>query len=292
MASSKDIIRGFALKAMAISDLVRPELPLAAGVCVVLGQIIASGGLPPALIMFLGFFSGFFISGAAMITNDYFDIDVDRINHPQRPLPSGRISTLEVMIITCMFTVAGFITSALLSPLVLALAIVLWIVGILYNWRFKEAGLPGNMMVAFSVSMTFILGGISAGGLTNGLIWTFSALAFIFDLGEEIAAAAMDMEGDGERAARTIARIYGKKHALRISTLLFASIAVLSFIPFVMGWLSRIYLVIFVPMDLAILYLALKLLTSQTIGEGRTKIRQLYLMMTFFTIAIIAVSVL
>lgn len=227
-----------------------------------------------------------------MITNDYFDLDVDRINHPQRPLPSGRISSLEVMILACLFSVAGFITSALLGPLALALAAVMWTVSNLYNWRYKEAGLPGNMMVGLSLAMLFILGGVAMGRLDNPMVWTFGALVFIFDLGEEIAGGAMDMEGDRKRSARSIALVYGKTHALRVSSLLFSLFVAISFLPFLMGWLGSLYLVIFVPMDLAILYFAFKLLTSQTTEEGRARIRQLYLSTTIFVIAFTVISLL
>ena len=129
------------------------------------------------------------------------------------------------------------------------------------------------------------------GGLANGIIWTFGALVFVFDLGEEIAGGAMDMEGDEKRSVKTIARIYGKKHALRISGFLFALFVMISFLPFVMGWLKSIYLIIFVPMDLVILYFAMKLAASKTIEEGRTRIRQLYISTTFFIIAFIAIRV-
>ena len=95
--------------------------------------------------------TGFFISGAEMISNDYFDLEVDKVNHPKKHLPSGRITAYEV---------AGFISAAFLGALALALAVVIWAVGMLYNWRYKESGLPGNMMVSFSVAMTFFFGGL------------------------------------------------------------------------------------------------------------------------------------
>lgn len=282
----------FAAKARAIYDLVKPELPIAAGICVVAGEVIASENVPTAFVALNGFFTGFFISGAAMITNDYFDLEVDRINHPQRPLPSGRISSLEVMILACLFSVAGFITSALLGPFALALAIFMWTVSNLYNWRYKEAGLLGNMMVGLCLAMLFILGGVAVGRLDNPMVWTFGALVFVFDLGEEIAGGAMDMEGDRKRSARSIALVYGKTHALRVSSLLFSLFVVISLLPFMMGWLGSLYLVIFVPMDLAILYFALKLLKSQTSEEGRARIRQLYLSTTLFVIAFVVISIL
>jgi geranylgeranylglycerol-phosphate geranylgeranyltransferase len=279
-------------KAKAIADLVRPELPIAGGICVVAGEIIALGSLPTAFVGIMGFLTGFFISGAAMITNDYFDLEVDKVNHPQRPLPSGRISLTELLILTCLFSVAGFLTAALLGPLALTFAVFIWIVAILYNWRYKETGLLGNIMVGLSVAWFFIFGGVAVGELTNGLVWTFGVLAFIFDLGEEIAADAMDMEGDQKRSARTIALLHGKNYALYASSFLFILFVVVSFLPFIMGWLGIIYLVIFVPMDIAALYLCLKLLKSQTVEEGRARIRQLYLTITIFVIVFVASSVL
>jgi geranylgeranylglycerol-phosphate geranylgeranyltransferase len=272
-------------KAKAMTDLVKPELPIAAGICVVAGEIIGSENLPSIFVGLMGFLTGFFISGAAMISNDYFDLEVDRVNHPERPLPSGRISIPEVKILTCLFSAAGFITSALLGSLALALTMFIWTIGILYNWKYKESGLLGNIMVALSVAWTFIFGGAIVGGLANSMIWVFGALAFVFDLGEEIAGGAMDVKGDDKRSARTIARVHGKKYALYVSCLLFVSFVAISMVPFVMGWLSSYYLGIFLPVDLVALYLAKKLLTSQTVDEGRLRIRQLYLMVTFLVIA-------
>jgi hypothetical protein len=43
--------------------------------------------------------------------------------------------------------------------------------------------------------MTFIFGRITAGAI-NGVVMTFAILSFFFDLGEEIAADAMDVKGD------------------------------------------------------------------------------------------------
>jgi|GEM_PF-3618758 geranylgeranylglycerol-phosphate geranylgeranyltransferase len=115
-----------------------------------------------------------------MTSNDYFDLEVDRIYHHQRPLPSGRVSIFELLIINCLFPMAGFIASTPLDLLVLALATLMWVVGISYNWRYKETGLPGSVIVAFCVAMTFILGGMAVNKTAKGLIWTFGLLAFVF----------------------------------------------------------------------------------------------------------------
>lgn len=279
-------------KAKAISDLVRPELPLAAGICVVAGQIIGSESLPSLFSVLMGFLTGFFVSGAAMISNDYFDQEVDKVNHPERPLPSGRITIAEIAILEVLFTAAGFMTSALLGGLALALAIFIWVVGLLYNFKFKESGLAGNIMVAISVAWTFIFGGAITGGLENGMVWVFGAVAFFFDLGEEIASGAMDVAGDEKRSARTVAIVHGKKHALRVSSILFVLVVAVSMLPFAVGWLDGRYLAIFMPVGLAALYLTKRLLASQTIDEGRLAIRRLYLLMTLLVIAFISIKLL
>lgn len=279
-------------KLKAIIQLIRPELPLAGGICVIAGQIIVLQNLPSLYVGLLGFFTGFFISSAAMVTNDYFDLDVDKINHPQRPLPSGKISLSEIKVLTVILSILGFLTAAILGPLPLALSVFLWMVAILYNWKCKETGLLGNVMVAISVSGFFIFGGLSVGGLTNGLIWIFGALAFLFDLAEEIAGDSMDMEGDKERSSKTIARTHGKNYALTVSCTLYSFLVILSVVPFITGWLDLKFLYIFIPLDMAIIYLALKILKTTTVEEGRKRIRQLFLTMTAFVVVFVALLLL
>lgn len=279
-------------KLKAIIQIIRPELPLAGGICVIAGQIIVLENLPSGYVGLLGFLTGFFISSAAMVTNDYFDLDVDRVNHPQRPLPSGKISPSEIKVLTAILSISGFLTAALLGPLPLALSIFLWMVAIMYNWKGKETGLLGNVMVAISVTGFFIFGGLSVGGLKSGLIWIFGALAFLFDLAEEIAGDAMDMEGDKERSSKTIARTHGKKYALTVSSTLYSFLVILSLVPLIMGWLDLNFLCIFIPLDMAIIYLSLKILKTTTVEEGRKRIRQLFLTMTAFVIIFVALLLL
>jgi geranylgeranylglycerol-phosphate geranylgeranyltransferase len=170
-----------------------------------------------------------------MISNDYFDLNVDRINHPERPLPSERITVLELTVLTCFFSVAGLLIAAVIGALPLALALVFLAIGLFYNWKFKETGLPGNMLVSGSVGITFVFGGVAVGGLASGIVWVFAILAFMFDLAEEIAGGAMDMKGDELRSSKSLAILKGQTFALRTSAVLLAACAGLSFLPFVLG---------------------------------------------------------
>lgn len=266
--------------------LFRFELPLTAGLCVVLGQILALGGLPPWPTWALGFGSIFCISATALILNDVFDLEVDRVNAPHRPLPSGAVSARQAVALSLIVAALGLSLSALVSPFALVTAFVVWVIGVLYNWRYKRSGLPGNLMVAFSVGMTFVFGGISVGQTDEWLVWWFGGIAFLLDLGEEIAADAMDAEGDRLIGSRSLAIVRGRAAALRVSAAIFGSLIVLSLAPFLLGRLDPVYLVAIGVMDVVILVSTVKLL-DPTSSRPRNTIRWIYLSGTYAVLSFI-----
>ncbi len=44
------------------------------------------------LSLLYGALTSFTLTGAAMAVNDYYDYDIDKINEPMRPIPSGEVS--------------------------------------------------------------------------------------------------------------------------------------------------------------------------------------------------------
>lgn len=72
-------------------QLFRLELPIAAGICIIAGELLATGNSISVYDLIKGFLAGFFISSSALILNDYFVIEADKINSPSRPIPSGKV---------------------------------------------------------------------------------------------------------------------------------------------------------------------------------------------------------
>jgi geranylgeranylglycerol-phosphate geranylgeranyltransferase len=274
-------------KSKAMIQLIRPELPLAAGVCVVVGQAIAFGKLPQAFLVALGFSLGFFLSSSAMIFNDYFDLEVDRINAPSRPLPSGLLSQTEVIVFGVVTALIGLAIALSIHPIAFVLSLIIWILGFLYNWKLKAAGFWGNLIVSTSVAMTFILGGISVGQAANPMPWIFGLIAFFFDLAEEIAGDAMDMVGDQKRGSKSIAILYGKAAALRVSSMFFGVVIVLTLVPLLLGETALGYLIPIAITDGLIVYFTVKLTKSLTPKEGRRYMRVMYLSASIGLIAFI-----
>lgn len=271
--------RGAGATLRAVSDLVKPELPLAAGLCVFAGEVLALGRLPNPAVGSLGVVVGFLLSGSAMMSNDYFDIGVDLINHPERPLPSGRISVRAVALLTTIFTVGGLLAAAFLGLPAVLFATVVWVVGFAYNAKLKETGLPGNVCVAFSVASTFVLGGLAVGQTTNDLVWTFGGLAFLFDLGEEVASGAMDVAGDAVRKTRSLARLRGKAFALAFAGGSFFGFIGRSLVPFLQGWMGTVPFFLLLGADVVIAIWYVLLIRTRTPEEGRRRLRELYLAM-------------
>ena len=269
--------------------ILRFELPISAGVCVVMGQLLALGKFAAFNEILLGFFSIFLISASILVLNDYFDIETDKINAPDRTIPSGIISPKQALSYGILLQGLGLLFSYFLSLGTFFFAVVLSIVGFLYNSKFKKSGLLGNLMVCFSVGMTFIYGGMSVGLPFDKSIWFFAIIAALIDLGEEIAADSMDMQGDMIINSNSLAIKYGKVIAVRTSVYIFSIVIMLSAVPFILGWFSLPYLIPIMIMDASIGYSSVKIISSKK-EEGRKYIRWIYLGATLGLLVFIAMK--
>ncbi|MBL8024904.1 MAG: UbiA family prenyltransferase, partial [Fibrobacteres bacterium] len=242
----------------------------------VLGELIALGSFPDINQIVLGFLSVFFISATALILNDYVDIEADKINAPHRALPSGLVTRKHALYLFVIVSLAGFICAAMISLQAFFAVVIVWLNGVLYNCYFKQRGLIGNIMVATSVGMTFIFGGIVVGKPFENLVLIFSVMVFLFDLAEEIAADAMDAKGDKIAGSKSLAIIYGSDIAFRISAAIFILLIIVNFIPFILGMLQPIFLIPVLYLDFMIIYTIRQLLNRNN-DRKRKAIKNLYL---------------
>ncbi len=267
-------------KIKGLFQLLRFELPFSAGVCVVMGQILALGKFASIIITVLGFLSVFLISASILVLNDYFDIETDKINAPDRPIPSNLVSPSEALALSVVLLFVGLLISVLISISALLISIVLAIIGFLYNRYFKKTGFLGNLMVSFSVGMTFIYGGITVNLPQSNIVILFALIAALIDLGEEIASDSMDIKGDLLIKSKSLAIRYGKSVAINTSISIFFLVILISLIPFILNWISNYYIIPIVVMDFIIAHSAFKIFNSKN-EDGRKYIRRVYLGGTF-----------
>ncbi len=104
-------------------------------------------------IVILGIFlAGPIICGMSQAINDWGDRDVDAINEPSRPIPSGRISSFWAFVLATLLTIMGLIIGWHLGEWVLIATIVAIFCAWVYSVepiRLKKSGILGPATVAF-----------------------------------------------------------------------------------------------------------------------------------------------
>lgn len=193
---------------------------------------------------------GLFTAGGNTM-NDYFDREVDRINHPERPIPSGKIAPKHALI----FSSVLFSSSALCSlflPWFLPQLIVLinLFIMISYEMKLKKRGLVGNLSIAWLTGSLFIFGGAIYGRLELPII--LGIMAFLATAGREITKDIQDMKGDLSRDTFPM-RVGIKKARISVGTFLVAGVIVSPY-PYIRGLLSIPYLVVVLLADTIFIY--------------------------------------
>lgn len=234
-------------KAAGFIRLLRPINSLMMGLAVVVGAYLALAeplSVDVALNLLLGFVTAFMLSGASMAINDCCDYDIDKINEPSRPLPSGIVKRREGMIFAVTVAFLGLSASALVSPpspMPILIATVSLAVSVAYATRGKKTGLPGNFLVSACVAIPFVYGSYIVGQDLSMKVLLFSTLAFLSNTGREVAKGIVDAEGDKARGMRTVMVAHGSKTASAVSSGFFLSSVFLSLVPWALGVVSFWY---------------------------------------------------
>ena len=194
----------------------------------------------PSLIMI--FIGGWALSAAAMVLNDYFDVEIDRINVPDRPIPSGQIKEKHALIFGIILVVIGLLMSGgieLYEGLVwnnfhgvsLGTAIFNSIMLSIYSNYLKKYSIVGNLAVSVGVWFGFFYGDLVFNYQISWFTECLGIAAFLLNLGREVMKGIIDVEGDRANNVTTIATAFGSKWTSILSTLIYFSAAIVVLIP-------------------------------------------------------------
>lgn len=199
------------------------------------------------------------VAGTGNALNDYFDLEIDRINKPSRPLPSGKAKPKEAVVLSIiLFAIALGLAFLLGIPEVIIVSsaiVLLWA----YAAVLKKEALIGNIIVSFLGGLAFVFGGIVVHARASCLIPAL--FAFLFHLGREIIKDVEDMKGDSALGIMTLPLKIGLRPALICAAVSFGVLAALSPFPFTFGLYRWPYfLIVFFGVDLVLLGLMVWLL--------------------------------
>ncbi len=231
------------------------------GLAVVVGEVIALGTLPSIDKTLPGFLTASLMMGATMVMNDLYDVQIDKINSPHRPIASGRVQPGEALAFLTVLSIASIFFALFLGSFTLLTALLALVLMAYYNTRGKRTGLPGNIVVSFNVALPFFYGGLAVGSLVP-LVLIFSALSFMANLGREVAKGIPDLVGDRSLGVRTIAVSHGPKVAAQASSALFLTAVILSVLPPLLGEISVLYFPGVILADIGFAYSSIRLVVN------------------------------
>lgn len=215
----------------------RPMSTLTGVLATVLGGYVAGTG--DWLSIGLAGLATLFVSAAANAWNDVQDIEIDRINQPQRPLPSGMVSLETARWFSFILAGLSIVVAAFISWPAFLIAAATNVILYLYSIRLKSTVLLGNATVAFVSAMSAVFGGVAAGNPYPSL-W-LAAVIFAGIMGREVLKTLADYEGDLSENVRTISTVYGGRVARTVFFILLGSTAIIMLAPYVAELYKPIY---------------------------------------------------
>lgn len=211
------------------SELARPFTLLPPALGVVSGAVSAWGAhqtkapitwelLYPVV---LGTAMAAVLNAANNAINQIYDLDIDRVNKPSRPLPSGRMSLAEAWTFTITAFVAANLLAFFVSPvggrecfwIVLFTTFMCWIYSAPPLWT-KRRGIWANITIAIPRGVLLKVAGWSTvKTVMDAEPWYIGSIFGLFLLGAASTKDFADIEGDRAGGCRTLPIEYGVKKA-------------------------------------------------------------------------------
>lgn len=252
-------------KLQAYTQLIRPFNLLIVSLTILAAAILAGAEFAQWWRVLLAALAGALIAGGGYAINDFFDVEIDAINRPKRPLPSGAMTKPEAWWVWRLSSSAGIIISAFLGPAALGIAL-FWVLSLyFYSKRYKRTVLVGNVIVGIATGLVFVFGGIVVGHVERSL-WP-ALFAFLVNVAREIVKDVEDREGDARGNARTLPVVYGVRPALVLATLALMALIGATLVAYQLGFYNQRYLAIVAVVDIVLLGIAIAIWTSTAPGH-------------------------
>lgn len=204
-------------------EIMRPGNAIMGAIAIILVAFVDKTFNIPVILAILAVF---FETAAGNVINDYYDYEIDLINKPNRPLPSGRISLKMGKYFSYLLflagTLCGFAISILTNNWIPFLIVIISdIVLYLYAYKLKSTPLIGNLTVGFMTGFGFVFGGFSINNpeiiITSMHLGFF---AFVMTTAREIVKDIEDLKGDKSVGAKTLPILIGVKKPAMIAAFL------------------------------------------------------------------------
>jgi geranylgeranylglycerol-phosphate geranylgeranyltransferase len=209
--------------------------------------------------------SGALVNAGGNIINDYFDIEIDKINRPDRPLPSGKMSLKNALSLYIYITLFAFVIVYEINILAFSIVVVTSVAMFLYSYKLKGIPLVGNIVVSFFTGLAFLFGSVVAGNIYCGIIP--AVFAFLISLMRELVKDIEDIEGDKSVHISSYPIKFGVDNSVKLISAIGVILIISTTIPLLMkiyNWYYFIFVSLFVNGILVFVIRELKNNTSKS----------------------------
>jgi 4-hydroxybenzoate polyprenyltransferase len=228
VVARNDLIGVIGMKHNAYLELARPFTLVAPALGFISGALTAVGAAPrepwsstllvPAIV---GSAMAAVLNAGNNALNQIYDLEIDRLNKPKRPLPTGRISIAAAWWFSVMTYALALVLAWLVAPRgrhecfwLVAVAVVCTLLYSVPPFRTKRLGIWANVTIAIPRGVLLKVAGWSSVKTIVGVEpWYIGAIFGLFLLGATTTKDFADMEGDRRGGCRTLPIQYGVRRA-------------------------------------------------------------------------------
>ena len=215
-------------------------------------------------------------AGASNILNDVLDVRIDRVNRPDRVLPSGRLKILDALILMGVLYGAGILASTYLQSLgrQIALITVLPLL-VLYTPLFKRLPFIGNVVVGGILGLVFLF---TEGAIHGNIdkMWVPFFLATALSSIRELAKDGADMAGDSTANLKTFPQKFGLISTLWLLRLMTIALCFFAITPYIRGSYGIIYLItLILGVEIPLLYSMFIILREKSGSDEYVKVAKI-----------------
>jgi bacteriochlorophyll c synthase len=258
---------GFTDKVRAHLELLDPVTWISVFPCLA-GGVMASGAMQPTVHDYLLLFAIFLMfgplgTGFSQSVNDCFDLELDRVNEPTRPIPSGRLtpkeglwnSIIALLLAMGLGVIIGLHIGGIRGTVIIASIMSALFVAYIYSappLKLKKNILTSAPAVGFSYGfVSFLSANALFGDIRPEAIW-LAGLNFFMAMALIILNDFKSAEGDKEGGLKSMTVMIGARNTFLVSFAIIDLVfGVLAYLSFTWGFL--------IPMVFVLIGLALNL---------------------------------
>jgi geranylgeranylglycerol-phosphate geranylgeranyltransferase len=211
---------------------------------------LALKGSPPTRALVLN--AGLAIAGlfliliATFMVNDVTDREIDKIAHPERPIPSGRVEARHITYAAFLFYAAALVIGYIISKWVLLVTIIILAISFIhFVYTKRRLHITGSSEIITPLTWASMPAYcfLAVGNFDYRTIILLSLFIYFADVAHDTIGGACDLKGDRMGNVKTFASVLGEISVVYISLILFILSAVAGLLLYFLASLGYVYLI-------------------------------------------------